>query len=141
MQPPNPARDVYPHRELGIVLLVLGVLLMVFAVIIGGVCQTINSGPGGPPSQPFSGCIYPYGFGAAVLGAIGLIFLILGIILVALRNPPASPLAPYTPFPWYPFPPPPPPPLPQLIACKNCGRVYPLNQFSYCPVCGSKIGL
>jgi hypothetical protein len=27
-----------------------------------------------------------------------------------------------------------------LVACKGCGRVYPLGQFSFCPGCGQKLG-
>ena len=30
--------------------------------------------------------------------------------------------------------------LPQLIACRNCGRVYGVGQFLFCPNCGAKLG-
>jgi hypothetical protein len=27
-----------------------------------------------------------------------------------------------------------------LIACKGCGRIYPLGSFAFCPGCGQKLG-
>jgi hypothetical protein len=33
-----------------------------------------------------------------------------------------------------------PQPIPQLIACRTCGRVYALGQFSFCSNCGAKLG-
>lgn len=30
--------------------------------------------------------------------------------------------------------------VPQLIACRNCGRVFGVGQFSFCPNCGAKLG-
>jgi hypothetical protein len=41
--------------------------------------------------------------------------------------------------PGYVFLPPPPAPVPQ-VACKGCGRVYPVGQFGFCPNCGQKLG-
>ena len=26
------------------------------------------------------------------------------------------------------------------IACRNCGRVHPFGAYTYCPVCGQKLG-
>jgi hypothetical protein len=41
--------------------------------------------------------------------------------------------------PGYGTPPPATPAVPQ-VACKGCGRVYPLGQFAFCPSCGQKLG-
>jgi hypothetical protein len=36
--------------------------------------------------------------------------------------------------------PPPAAPATPLLACRGCGRVYPLGQFAFCPSCGQKLG-
>ncbi len=36
--------------------------------------------------------------------------------------------------------PPPAASLPPQVACKGCGRVYPLGQFGFCPGCGQRLG-
>lgn len=126
-------REMYPHRELGIVLLVIGVLLLIFAVVAGGYCQA--SGPGGPAFP--SGCVYPYAAGAILLGFLGFVLLIVGIVLVASRTPTNPPVVFYPPPYWGAPPVPPPPP---QVACMKCGRVYHMGLHAYCPNCGTKIG-
>lgn len=136
-------REGYPHRELGIALIVLGALLLVFAVLLGGVCQpTTYSYPGGPAyppgpqPAPVSVCNYPYAPGAVLLGIVGFIFLVVGIVAAATRAAPPTPVLPYSPGLWWP---PPPPPPAQLVACRSCGRVHPLGAHNFCPNCGSKL--
>ncbi len=131
---PN-ARELYLHRELGVALLVVGILLLIIAVAIGGYC-VYSSGS----YAPSSGCYYPYAGGAVVLGFVGFILLVVGLVLALVRNP-AYPTGAtgYYAAPWPPVPPPPPVPS-SFIACKGCGRVYPLGPFAYCPNCGTKLG-
>lgn len=130
-------RELYPHRELGIVLLVLGILLLLAAVALGGFCQVVSAGG---PAVPAPSCVYPYAAGSAALGLVGFILFLVGVILIVTRSPAyAPPVAHYPPV-WVPFPPPPPPAPVGLIACKGCGRVYALNQYAFCPSCGTKLG-
>ncbi len=139
MQTPPPVREQYPHRELGIVLLILGILLMVFAVLVGGVCQMVSSGGPYPPA----GCYYPYAAGAALMGLIGFVFIIVGIILAVSRTPTTEPVSSVYP-PWahyHPPAPPPPPPAVAQVACRNCGRIHPHGLYAVCPDCGAKLGL
>ena len=141
---PPSTRELYPHREIGIVLFVIGVLLLVLAVVLAGYCQPINT-PSIPPYSPtpFSQCDYPYAAGGSLLGVIGFVLLLVGIILMVSRNPAIPTSPPNVVYPWpayatYPaWPPPPPPP---QIACTKCGRVYQVGQHPYCPNCGTKLG-
>lgn len=146
MQPQPTAREMYPHREVGVVLVILGILLLVFAVLIGGVCQIVNTtGPFYGPAT--TGCVYPYAAGAVLLGLLGFILLIVGLVVITIRNPATLPPVQYYPpvAPWPQYAPPPAPTPPsappaQLIACRNCGRVYHQNTHTFCPNCGTKLG-
>ena len=134
------ARELYPHRELGVALLVVGILLLIVAVAIGGYCAYSAGGPSYPPMPVTQGCYYPYAGAAVVLGLVGFILLIYGLILIVTRNPVYSrAMAGYFAAPWPPVPPPPPVPA-AFIACKSCGHVYHVGQFAFCPNCGTKLG-
>lgn len=133
MAVPAPSvRESYPHRDLGIVFVVIGLLLLVFAVVVGGYCQVVTSG---------GYCLYPYAVGGIVLGLIGFILFIAGLIYITIRTPTVNPAPPFFAPGWMPPPmfPPPPPPAP-LLACKNCGRIFAVGQHLFCPNCGSKLG-
>lgn len=132
-------RDVYPHRDAGVALLIIGILMVVAAVIVGSICTPFSGGPGPAFSTfcPFSGVAF-------VLGVLGFLLVILGVVLMVVRGPAHGP-GPYAAPGWgYSAPVPPPTPFPPAapswIACKNCGRVYGLNQHPFCPNCGSKLG-
>ena len=134
------SRELYPHREVGLALIILAVLLIILATLLVGYCSPVTySGPVYPPGPSTTSCEYPYAGGSIFLGLVGFVLLIVGLVLMTQRNPAyawSSPnAAAWTPY----YVPPPPPPAPQ-IACKGCGRIYPLGQHPFCPNCGSKLG-
>ena len=139
MQSPPSTKEMYPHREAGIVLLILGILLLVLAIIVGSICQTVSF-PGGAPSS----CAYPFAGTAVALGLVGFVLLIVGLILFVSRSPAYMPGTYYGPYWGYPHVAPPAPGpaaiASPMIACRNCGRVYGLNQHPFCPNCGTKLG-
>lgn len=136
MQSPAGSRDLYPHREVGIVLLILAVLLFIFAALLGGVCAGGAGTPGGPSPMP-AACFYPYSGAAVILGLLGLLFIILGIVLVVVRAASPYPVAAY-PAPGWPAPTA--PMVHTLISCRSCGRVYSTGIYAFCPACGNKLG-
>ncbi len=144
MQHVPTAREMYPHREFGLALLVLGILLLIVGVALASYCAG-GLNPGGPgypsgPAVPMYSCYYQYMGAGAVLGFVGFILLIVGLVLMVTRNPVYASTGPYYAPPWPPLPPPPPPLVPSsLIACRGCGRVYHLGLFTFCPNCGSKL--
>jgi uncharacterized membrane protein len=137
MEPSHSTREMYPHREVGLVLLLLGILMFIVAVVLGSYCDTTSYS--GPP-YPSTSCLYPYAPGAVLLGVLGFVLIIVGLVLVTQRNPATVTPVPYSGAGWMPYYPLPPPPPAPMIACKSCGRVYTLGQFGFCPNCGSKLG-
>ena len=139
MLPRDPTKELYPHREVGVLFVVLGLLAVLVAVLAGGYCQPVSSGGVVPGS--YQGCVYPYGLGAVALGLLGFILFVVGIAFAFARNPAAIPPPVQFAPPWMHYPPPPPPPPPTtMVACRTCGRVYRVGEFLFCPNCGNKIG-
>ena len=111
LQYPSPQK-AYPHRDLGIVLLILGVVGMV-----GGGATAAYCG-----ASVFGVCVdYPFvGVGAAVILA-GLILLVVGLILMFESVPSPQPVIVY-------------PQQPQLFVPAVTPQVPPDTR--YCPSCG-----
>ncbi len=130
---------MYPHREVGLILLILGILLLVVAVLIGGVCGPTSGGSAFYPGAMY--CQYPYAAGAALLGVLAFVLLVVGLVLISMRNPATLPPPPFYPMAWpMAAPPSPPPPPAPLLACRACGRIYPMGLHAFCPSCGAKLG-
>jgi hypothetical protein len=117
---------VYPHRTLGIVLLILGILMLIGGIAAAAYCSLSILGV----------CLdYPYAGAGVLLALVGVILLIVGIVLMVLKG--SAPTAP--PQPLYAAPPgqdPPPGYYPPAA-----GPVYsppaaaPAER--YCPACGT----
>lgn len=118
--PPDP----YPYRDLGVVLVCLGIGLLVVGIFLASVCGV---GFGGI-------CLdYPYAGVGDVLAGIGIVLLIVGLVLLFV--PGARPQQPVPPVVYVPQPMLYPPPLLPERFCPVCGTG---NQrvSTYCISCG-----
>lgn len=92
--PTQPTPPTHPHRDLGIVLLILGIVLLIGGIAAASYCSLSLLGV----------CIdYPYAGAGYALAIIGAILLVLGIVLMVITGPPSAPPVMYaTQQPTYP---------------------------------------
>jgi len=131
MQPAPSLQELYPLRQTGFVFLIMGSLLMIVALILGGSCGEVGG----------NYCNYPFIPGSIGVGVVGFFLILASLLMVLQRVPPPVPQVVYSTPAWVPnYPSMAAPPPGKMVACKNCARVYPADQFGYCPACGTKLG-
>ncbi len=133
IQQPPPS-DPHPHRDSGIVLLVLGIL----GIIGGGFAASYCS------ASLIGICIdYPYAGVGDLAVLLGIVLLIVGIILIVLKGPASPPTVVYSsvaPPSWPPTPPQPPQTPGNVPAryCPSCGASNSLVA-RFCSRCGKPL--